>query len=280
MLAVLFGLASALSWGTGDFSGGLAARKVGAYKAVMWAEAIGLGFVLLALPFVREPFPDAATILWSAAAGVIGAVGLLAFFEAMRRGRLSVVAPLSALLGAVIPVVVGSFVDGMPKPAVFLAFGLALLAIVLISREHPAAAEENRTRPYLLISLLAGIAFGFYFVLIHQASPQLVLAPMIVSRSLGMAAIALYLLLKGEGLGVPSGSWRLLAVNGLFDVGGNFFYILAGQAGRLDVAAVLGSLYPGMTVFLAWIILKERLQFTQWIGILLALIAIILMTVA
>ncbi len=279
MLPILLGLAAALSWGAGDFAGGLAARKVGSYRAVMFAEAIGLGAIFIALPFFPEAFPDWHSIIWSSVAGVVGSTGLLAFFEAMRRGRLSVVAPLSALLGAAVPIIVGVFTEGLPKPIVFAAFGLALVAIVLISREKVPEDEEKKA-PYLHIPLLSGIAFGFYFVIMHEASQDYFWGPLIVARSAGMLAIAAYLLFKRESFRVPSGSWHLLVVNGIFDVGGNAFYILAGQAGRMDVSAVLGSLYPGMTVFLAWLILKEKLQITQWIGILLALIAIILMTTA
>lgn len=279
MLSIIFGLASALSWGTGDFAGGLASRKVGPYRAVMFAEAIGLGAILVVLPFFPEAFPTLNSILWSMGAGIVGTVGLIAFFEAMRRGRLSVVAPLSALLGAVVPVVVGSFIDGLPQPSVFAGVALALLAIVFISREK-VPKDEKKTESYLHIPLLSGIAFGLYFVLMHEASRDFFWGPLVVARTTGMLSIVIFLLLKRGSFRIPSGSWGLLVVNGIFDVGGNAFYILAGQAGRLDVSAVLGSLYPGMTVFLAWLILKEKLQITQWIGILLALIAIILMTVA
>ena len=278
MIAALLGLTSALSWGIGDFAGGLVSRKIGAYRAVMYGEAIGLIFIFLALPFTDEPFPDSHTIQWSIAAGVVGTIGLLAFFEAMRVGRISIVAPLSALIGAIIPAVVGSFIEGMPKPIVFLAFALAFAAVALISIEK----YEGNTKKsnHITLPLLAGTAFGLYFVFMHEASSTLVIGPLIIARSSGMIAIALYLLYKKESFRIESGSWRLLTVNGFFDVGGNAFYILALQAGRLDISAVLASLYPGMTVFLAWLILKEKLQPTQWIGIILALIAIILMTTA
>jgi drug/metabolite transporter (DMT)-like permease len=112
----------------------------------------------------------------------------------------------------------------------------------------------------------------------HAASQRFFWGPLIVSRTTGMLSVALFLLLKHSDFRVPPGNWHLLAINGVFDVGGNAFYILASQAGRLDVSAVLGSLYPGMTVFLAWLILKEKLQWTQWFGIILALVAIILLT--
>ena len=176
----------------------------------------------------------------------------------MRLGRISVVAPLSALMGAIIPVIVGSFIDGLPQPIVFLAFGLAFIAVVLISREKDE--NEAKKNNHLYLPILAGVAFGLYFVFMHEASQNLVIGPLIIARSSGMIAIALYLLFKKESFRIESGSWHLLTINGFFDVGGNAFYILAGQAGRLDISAVLASLYPGMTVFLAWIILKEKLQ--------------------
>jgi uncharacterized membrane protein len=114
----------------------------------------------------------------------------------------------------------------------------------------------------------------------NEASEDLVIGPLITARSSGMLSIAAYLLFKRESFRIESGSWHLLTINGFFDVGGNLFYILAAQAGRLDISAVLSSLFPGMTVFLAWLILKERLQSSQWIGILLALISIILIATA
>ncbi|MBT3322289.1 MAG: DMT family transporter [Anaerolineae bacterium] len=278
MIAAILGLTSALSWGIGDFAGGLASRKMGAYRAVMYGEAIGLIFAFLAIPFVNEPFPDSHTLKWSITAGLIGTIGLLALFEAMRVGRISIVAPLSALIGAIIPVVVGSVVEGLPQPIVYLAFGLALFAVVLISREKDET--EHKKGNHLLLPLLAGTAFGLYFVFMNEASKTLVIGPLIAARFSGMISIALYLLFKQESFRIKSGSWHLLTLNGFFDVGGNLFYILAAQAGRLDISAVLSSLYPGVTVFLAWFILKEKLQLSQWIGIILALIAIILITTA
>ncbi len=278
MLPIILGLASALSWGIGDFAGGLSSRKVGAYKAVMMGYAIGLGFLLIALPFIDEPFPDLHAILWGSIAGIAGAGGLLFFFEAMRLGRISIAAPLSALIGAIIPVVVGSFIEGTPQPIIFLAFGLALVAVALISIEKDEG--ENKRKAHLYLPILAGTAFGLYFVFMNEASEDLVIGPLITARTSGMLSIALYLLLKRESFRISSGSWHLLTTNGFFDVGGNLFYILAAQAGRLDVSAVLSSLYPGMTVFLAWLILKEKLQFSQWVGIFLALIAITLITTA
>jgi len=278
MIAALLGLASAFSWGLGDFVGGLASRKIGAYRTVLIAGSIGLVFILVISPFIHEPFPDSHTIIWSCGAGIVGTIGLIAIYEAMRRGRLSVVAPLSALLGAAVPVVAGVFIDGAPNQKIYLAFAVALIAVVLISIEKTPDDNSQNIRYYLHLPLISGLAFGFYFILMHEASQELVIGPIIVARLSGIIAIALFLLLKRESFRIESGNWRLLIINGFFDVSGNVFYILAGQAGRMDISAVLSSLYPGVTVLLAWLILKEKIQRSQWAGIALALVAIILMT--
>ena len=157
MTAALFGLLSALSWGIGDFAGGLSSRKVGAYHTLMYGETIGLIFAFMLLPFLNEPFPDSHTIKWSIAAGLTGTIGLLAFFEAMRLGQISIIAPLAALIGAIIPVIAGSFIEGLPQPIIFLAFALAFLAVVLISLEKDEDNNKEKTR--LLLPLIAGTCF-------------------------------------------------------------------------------------------------------------------------
>ena len=132
----------------------------------------------------------------------------------------------------------------------------------------------------LKLPLLAGIGFGSYFVLIHEATNTgAIVWPMIASRVGGMLLIIMYMLIARASWKVELSALPLIALNGVLDLGGNAFFILAGQAGRLDVAAVISSLFPGATVMLAWIFLKERLSRNQWIGIGSALAAIVLMTV-
>lgn len=279
MLPIFYGLISALTWGAGDFAGGLAARKTGAYRAVLWAEAIGLVVLLGALFFVDEAFPDGHVILLSTIAGMLGSLGLLAFYHAMSVGQMSTAAPVSALLAAALPVVVGSILDGWPKLTTLIGFGLAFAAIWLISQDEQAVLPPVIGMNGLKIALVAGIGFGFYFVLMNRASADNhVLWPMIFARSSGMLLVLGFLLIRRENFTVVRSAWPFLLINGVFDVGGNLFYILSGQHGRLDVSAVLGALYPGMTVFLAWVFLKERIARIQALGIALALGAIVLFT--
>jgi drug/metabolite transporter (DMT)-like permease len=279
MSSILFGLASALSWGAGDFAGGLASRRVGPYRAVFLTELLGFSFVLLSLPFANESLPALETILWSTGAGIFSTIGLLTLFQAMQHGRISIAAPISAVLAAVVPVVVGSFLEGLPKASVLYAFGLAFVAVILISNEKVTAENAPISKKLVGFALFSGASFGLYFVMMNRAGQDAIITPMLFGRFAAMLVTGPYLLFKRTPVNIEHSSWLLLFFSALFGIGGNAFYILAGQTGRMDITAVLSSLYPGTTVLLAWLLLKEKLQISQWVGILLALIAIILITI-
>lgn len=281
MLSILFGLGAALSWGSGDFTGGLASRKTGAYRAVFYSEVIGVFLLFIILGVFGEAFPDLKT--WSLAmiAGAIGTLGLMLLYQSMTLGLMSISAPVSALLAALIPVLVGSFREGLPKALTFTGFGFALAAVWLVSQSEGGVKDILSHLTDLKLPLLAGIGFGLYFILMHEAtSAGATVWPMIGSRLGGTILIAIYMFISRTAWKVEDPSaWIFLILNGIFDIGGNVFFIFAGQAGRLDVASVLSSLFSGVTVVLAWIFLKERLTRGQWIGVLSALVAIILMTI-
>ncbi len=279
MASILFGLASALSWGAGDFSGALASRWVGAYRAALYGELAGLFLLVAAIPFVHEAPLDGASIFWCSAAGAVGALGLLILYHGMAIGKMSLVAPISAVLAAMLPVVVGLLTDGLPGAPQLAGFGFALVAVWLVSQEGTKFGQVSFKDPALRLAVESGVCFGLYFVFVHLGSRYDLLWPMIASRGTGVLALVIFMLAGRQSARFGfSSAWLLIAVNGTLDVGGNLFYILAGQAGRLDMAAVLSSLYPGGTVILAWLILKERVGWVQKLGILAALTAILLMT--
>jgi drug/metabolite transporter (DMT)-like permease len=281
LLSILFGLSAALTWGAGDFTGGLASRKTGAYRAVFYSEAIGILFLFIILGISAEPIPGLRIWLISMVAGAIGTSGLILLYQAMTTGLMSVAAPVSALLAASLPVLVGIFKEGVPKILTVLGFGFAFFAIWMISQSKGGVTDIVAHLSDLKLPLLAGIGFGSYFVLMHEAtSTGATIWPMVASRFGGMLLISAYMLITHVSWKVKDTSaWPMLTLNGILDISGNIFFILAGQAGRLDVSAVLSSLFPGATVVLAWIFLKERLSRNQWIGIFSALVAIVLMTV-
>ncbi|HNF95584.1 MAG TPA: GRP family sugar transporter [Anaerolineales bacterium] len=279
MQSIILGLLSALSWGAGDFTGGLAARKVGAYRSVFYAEVIGVIFLFTVLLFTNEPLPDTRAQIFAILAGVFGTLGLMLLYHSMTLGLMSIAAPVSALLAAVLPVLVGVFTEGLPDALTVIGFGFALLAVWLVSQSEGGVKDILSHLSDLKLPLLAGIGFGFYFVLMHQATRNGgAIWHMVFSRSGGMMLIIAYLLVTRSSWKIDLSAIPVISLNGILDLGGNFFFILAGQAGRLDVASVLSSLFPGATVLLAWIFLKERLNRNQWIGVVCALIAIVLMT--
>lgn len=277
MLAVFYGLLSALGWGAADFTGGLASRKAKPYQVLFLAEAAGLVPLLVVTLLLREPLPGFSVWAWSASASVVGTVGLLFLYRALAEGNMTIAAPVSALLAAVVPVVVGGLTEGLPAPPTLLGFLLALISIWVISQSGESR-DIRLNLQTLRIPFAAGLFFGFYFVMIHQATREAFFWPLVSARLAGTLVMAVYALVM-RGPALPGRSlWPLVALGGVLDVTGNVFYVLASRVGRLDVAAVLGSLYPASTVLLAWIILKEKLTSMQWIGVLLALAAITLLT--
>jgi drug/metabolite transporter (DMT)-like permease len=274
--AVWFGLMSALVWGAGDFCGGLATRRARPLSVVLIAEISGAVLLLLAALAWRQPLPDLPTLGWSAGAGLAGAMGLVALYTALGRGHMGVVAPVSAVIAALVPIVASAILEGPPAPMQFMGFAVALAAVWLLSSAGERSGERTGSAGELRLALLAGLGFGFYFVLIDRADPVSGFWNLTFARSFAFVVLAALMLSIRHPLLPPRAVLPLNLLNGTLDAGGNLFFVLAAQSGRLDVASVLASLYPGTTVLLAWLVLGERLNRPQTIGVAAALLAIIL----
>ena len=279
MLSSLFGLLSALTWGAGDFCGGIVSRRAGVYRAAFYGECTGLIFLAIMLAVVREPMPGGPVWVWCACAGAIGCVGLLLLFKAMVNGQMSVAAPVSALMAAILPVIASTLIEGLPGLTKYCGFALALVAIWLISQGEGHQKKLHYHLADLQLPLLAGVCFGVYFILMHQGSRTATVWPLIFARVAGAITLFIFAAANHQLKWPNRQVAPLVFLNAAGDIAGNTFYILSGQAGRLDVAAVLGSLYPGTTVLMAGLILHERLNRSQWAGIIIALAAIVLMTI-
>ncbi len=278
MLSILFGLTSGLSWGAGDFAGGLASRKLGTYRAVIFQEIVGLCLVILAVLIVREPIPSLHALIFAILSGVAGNFGLLLFYHALGTRTMSIAAPVSALMTAILPVVTGSLTEGVPGPFILLGFLFAFAAVWMISQNHDPMRDTLGRLSNLALPLLAGVGFGLFFIFIHEATRESTIWPMIVSRTTGVIIVGVAMLIRHEPWLVDRSVRGPVLASGVLDISGNLFFILAGQTGRLDIASVLGALYPGVTVLLAWLFLKERLSRLQWLGIAAALVAIVMLT--
>jgi len=277
LLNILFGFSSALVWGAADFCGGLASRKARAYQAVLYGEVVGLAVLLIPAFLTKEKLPDWGSWLLCATAGSLGVLGLMLFFQYLTRGQMSVAAPVSALMAAALPVVVGIFSEGFPGWQTLAGFALALAAIWLISQENGQPKSARVRFKDLRLPLIAGVSFGIYLILFNHGSREGLFWPLVASRSAGVVTMVLYTMAGRKPFLPAKPAWLLIALNGILDVIGNALYLLAGQSGRMDIAAVLASLYPGSTVLLAWLLLHEGIHRLKLIGILAALAAIVLM---
>ncbi|OGO74669.1 MAG: hypothetical protein A3K41_15090 [Chloroflexi bacterium RIFOXYD12_FULL_57_15] len=207
-----------------------------------------------------------------------GAIGIIMLYRALAGGKMSIAAPVSALMAAVIPVVVGFVAVGLPKWLTMAGVGLALVSIWLVARTE----REGRVRIHwadVRLPLFAGVLFGLFFIFMHEAASESALWPAAILRIASAILLAGIAFFKKESLAVVRDHWWLIAFIGIFDVAGNVLYILSAQTGRMDIAAVLGSLYPGATVALAWMVLKEKISVSQMFGIALALTAIVMISV-
>ncbi len=271
ILGVLFALASAAAWGTGDFSGGVAAKSRDQFQVLFLMTIPGVISLALLAWAVGEPVPPAGDILWASAAGLCGAFGIASLYRGLSLGNAAVIAPTAAVIGAGLPVIFSSLVIGLPEAQKLAGFFLAILGIWLVTRH--GEGHTHRSRHGFAHALIAGICFGGYFILIGQVEQGLILSPLVFSKTASLVLAVIIIMLRKDSL--PSLKASPVAVlAGLFDAGGNAFYMLARQYTRLDVAAVLASMYPAVTVILASLMLRQTVNTSQWRGVILCLIAI------
>jgi len=272
---LVFGLSAAVCWGAGDFCGGVATKATQVYRVIISSQLVSLILLVILAVVAQEALLPVNQLLLASAAGIIGAIGMIALYRALAVGQMGVAAPVSAVVAAGVPVIGGSFIEGPPSTAQLIGFGLAFVAVWFISRTGHSAIQWRD----LGLPIIAGLGFGTFYVLIGTVGQSAVWWPLVAARLGSLTALFLVTLINRQPRLVERQSLKLIILIGVFEVGGNACYILARQAGRLDVAAVLASLYPAVTVWLAWFFLKERLYRLQSIGVLAALAAIVLISV-
>ncbi len=272
--ASIFALSAAASWGSGDFTNGLVVRRVGLLRTVLISYSVGL-LALVGVALARlEVLPPLIDLVWGALAGLAGMAGLGFLLRGFSTGRMGIVAPVSAVLATSIPVVFAALTEGLPREIQLLGFGVALVSIWLLSRPEPLGGRPAG----LGMALAAGLGFAGFFILLDQIGENAVFWPLIAGRLAACAVLAAFALSTRRPISPPRSLLGLLVLAGVLDVSGNLFFLLAVQSGRLDIAVVLGSLYPAVTATLALLIAKEHLARLQMLGVVGAILAIILIT--
>ncbi len=271
---IVLGLTSAACWGAGDFCGGLATKSTQVYRVIISSQIVSLILLVALALLLHESLLPPEMLVLSAVGGVFGAIGIIALYRALAEGHMGIAAPVSGVIAAAVPVIAGAFLEGLPTTTQLIGFGVAFIAVWLISRTGHAAVHWRD----LGLPALAGLCFGIFYVIIGSASGSDVWWPLVAARVGSLSFLLSVTLLTRQPRLVEKSHFALIVIIGVMEVGGNACYILARQAGRLDIAAVLASLYPAATVLLARLVLKEHVGRSQLAGIVAALAAIVLIT--
>jgi drug/metabolite transporter (DMT)-like permease len=275
MTAVIFGALAATFYGTADFLGGIATRRTAMLAVTAVSQSVGLAVLLCFVPFFAGHLTPAATA-WTFVGGMSGGIGIALLYHALSIGRMGVVSPITAVLAAAFPVVVG-IARGDPLRWFQIAgIAIALLAIVMISFSREETGEREIATAGVKEAIASGVAIGLFLLMIGGSLRGGGLSVLVVAR-LGSIGVLLVLAAATRTSLLPRGnSLPIVVASGVIDMTANVFYLLAARTGQLAIAAVLTSLYPASTVLLARAFLGERLQATQKVGVLLALLGVAL----
>lgn len=251
----------------------MAARRGPVFGVVLVSQAVGMAVALLVAVARGEPVPILADLGWAVAAGIAGSAGISGLYHGLATGRIAVVAPITGVLAAGIPVVTGWLLQGTPAETQIAGIGLAVLAVILVSTSSDPAGDRPAG---VRFGLLAGVGFGLFNVFASRFAPGSVFGPLVVVRAIEAITVFAVVLGSRSAWRLPRSVVPLAVLVGLGDMAGNGFFILAAQAGRLDVAGVLSSLYPVTTIILATVLLHERVTRSHAAGIGAAMAGIVL----
>lgn len=271
MLAVVLAFGSSLCWGTADFFGGLQSRRRPLVTVLLFAQGTAVVLAVAYAAAAADAAPSAADVGWAAGAGLAGCAALAAFYRGLAIGTMSIVAPVSAT-GAAVPVLVG--VAGGERPSALQVAGIvvAMAGIVLAAREPGAAVPSRAARASVGLALVAALGFGAFFVGIERATDSAGVAwTLLAARGSQLAVLAVVAAALRPAMPASARDAAPLLMIGLLDLAANALFAFATTLGLLSVVAVVGSLYPAVTVILARMLLHERVSRGQEVGVLATL---------
>jgi drug/metabolite transporter (DMT)-like permease len=272
---MLLALAAAIAWGSADFAGGLASRRSSFLGVLALSRLCAVVLFGAAAAVTRDPLPTITAAGWAAGAGLSGALGIGALYKGLATERSAIVVPTAGVIGAGIPVLFGAIAEGVLPPLQQAGLVTALAGIWLVSAAHRINRAAVRGP---VLGTLAGVGFGGFFILLGQIESGAVFTPLVVAGSASLLAALIALARTRTALPPPTRN-RAALWAGAMDATGVVCYALAVRWIRMDVAAVLGSLYPAVAVLLFRAVLEEKVATGQWIGLVVCVVAIALIAV-
>ena len=275
-MGVIIALAAAAVYGAGDFFGGLATKRDSVFTVVPLTGLFGLATALVAVPLLSPGPPSARDLELGALVGLFGGIAIACLYRGLAIGSMSVVAPITAVIAAVVPVGFGLFIGERPSAIALVGIVLAIGAVALISSSshEDVSGQAEPRRAGLVEAFAAGIGFGLLYVILSQTSRGM--WPLVAARVVSVASVGAVALALRRFTVPATKSLRTMAWSGVLDMGGNVLYLLSLRYTFISVAAVVTSLYPASTVMLARMVLGEKLARLQWIGVGCAAIGIAL----
>jgi len=281
-MTALFALGAAVFYGSADFFGGLTARRANTIATVFVSQFAGLILLLVVLPFLPAATTSSRDWLWGIVAGLSGGIGVALLYRALAIGTMAVVAPITAVCAAMIPVLFAFGMGERLRPLTILGIALAFAAIVLVSQPRASSEAEGRPPgsgrffpPGVLLAVLAGVIVGLFFLSLARTTSGAGMWPLIAARVTSIALFGLIAIMSGRSLRMNASATTTAVVGGALDMLANALYMLAARVGPLSIVVTLASLYPAGTVILARLVLGERLSFVQTLGIVCALAAVV-----
>ena len=272
-MSILLALCSALVYGTSDYCGGRATRSAPVLVVTLVGQLVSAGLSAVLVAAIGDPFPAGVDVAWAAAAGSMSTVGVAAFYYALANGAMTVVAPITAVVSAVVPVGVGLATGERPSVWALVGVVLALAAVALVSGLLGVA--DRPTAPVIaLCAVVAGIGFGLLFVFLDRTSDESGLWPLLIGQVVSITVVAAAVLAKRVRVAAVRPVTGLAVIAGVGSVVANVCYLAATRRGLLSLVAVITSLYPATTVGLATVLDGERLSRSQVLGMGLALVAV------
>jgi drug/metabolite transporter (DMT)-like permease len=278
----ILALGAAVLYGSADFFGGLTARRANTIATVFWSQFVGLVLLALILPFLPAATISSRDWTWGFIAGLTGGIGVALLYRALAVGAMAVVAPTTAVIAAMIPVIFAFVMGERLRPLTLAGVALALVAIALVSRptsERDADGEKAKPRgfpPGFGLALLSGVAVGIFFLSLARTAMAAGMWPLIAARFSSIGLFGLIAFFSKRTLRMSRSAATTATAGGALDMAANALYMIAARIGPLSIVVTLASLYPASTVLLARFVLGERLSFVQILGIACALGAVVI----